>query len=225
VSLAWRIGVVSTGRRIVVGGSRRGPDGRRGADRSSPDGDPPGIPGSAVDRAIPDTDCADTPIADSAKSNAPRKPAKPKQSMKIEAGPSAPARSPSRTFTSKVNRSPSTFGAFNTTTASRMIEFFMLVTVQPFFLASPRSAGVKVPTLLSGRAVGVFAQRRHAAPASSAAGCWRLSTDPASRGCQLLPRCGRLRRGGGHDPTRPEQDRSAGQRRESHTWFSPSVWS
>jgi hypothetical protein len=102
--------------------------------------------------------------------------------MKIEAGPSATA---SFEDIHIVNRSPSTFGAFNTTTASRMIEFFMLVTVEPFFLASPRSAGVKVPTLLSGRAVGVW-----------------------------------------HDPTRrPEQDRAAGQRRESHTWFSPSVWS
>ena len=33
----------------------------------------------------------------------------------------------------------------------RFQSFFMLITVQPFFFASSYSAGVKVPTLLSGR--------------------------------------------------------------------------
>ena len=39
--------------------------------------------------------------------------------MKTDAGPSAPARSPSSTSTSKVSLSPSSFGDFSTTTASR----------------------------------------------------------------------------------------------------------
>jgi ribulose 1,5-bisphosphate carboxylase large subunit-like protein len=47
---------------------------------------------------------------------------RPMMSMKIEAGPSAPARSPSRTCTANVSRSPSSFGDFNTTTASATLE-------------------------------------------------------------------------------------------------------
>src|SRR5215204_6564525 len=33
----------------------------------------------------------------------------------------------------------------------RFQSFFMLITVQPFFVASSKSAGVKAPTLVSGR--------------------------------------------------------------------------
>ena len=42
-------------------------------------------------------------------------------SMKTDAGPSAPVKFPSRTSTSNVSRSPSSFGVLSTTTASRMV--------------------------------------------------------------------------------------------------------
>ena len=46
----------------------------------------------------------------------------PMMSMNMAAAPSAPVRFPSRTSTSKVSRSPSSFGVFSTTTASRIAE-------------------------------------------------------------------------------------------------------
>ena len=46
----------------------------------------------------------------------------PMMSMNTAAAPSAPVRFPSRTSTSKVSRSPSSFGVFSTTTASRIAE-------------------------------------------------------------------------------------------------------
>src|SRR5258707_1341241 len=49
-------------------------------------------------------------------------------SMKTEAAPSAPARSPSSTSTSNVSRSPSSFGDFSTTTASVTPAFALLNT-------------------------------------------------------------------------------------------------
>src|SRR5262249_39850169 len=87
----------------------------------------------------------------------------PMMSMKMDAGPSAPVRSPSNTWTLNVSRSPSRRGLRNTTTASRSAEPSLLSadtvalggSLAKLPLASVHSSSTTVvgtcPALLTGR--------------------------------------------------------------------------
>ena len=80
---------------------------------------------------------------------------RPMISMNTEAAPSAPARSPSKTCTSKVSRSPSTSGFFNTTTASRIADPSLLKAETRHSAAAPSpDADQQMPTSANPRRRG-----------------------------------------------------------------------